>query len=446
MASRAVTAYSRYLEGIGGLIGVPTSRISTELAASLLQMFMGSMRKIWSLANWIDICPYGEARFVGNRLTYPNDTAQTGSWTNTALTITRNSVQNPADGLTTASKMMETTANSAHKIVQAVTTFYPSTDYSCTFYIRPNGRNDVQMSISDGVTTHSAFFSMASGGSVGTTANTNSTSITLQPNGFFLCNLTFTADAAATTSGTFSVLLSTNGSTVSYAGDAAKGIYIWGNLVQQTENTPVNDSILPWDQTGENTIDALFAAFGTSPASARNPVVLTTNFLPTGIQLINATPWQTYYIAGVAQSSIYGAPQSNPIYLSYRKLMPNWSGDVFDATDTYAVGEQVYYTTTAASGTGDYWRCVVATTAGQTPDTTPTSWEKLDIPEVFLDFLIFQSYADWLISDGMMTEAGGAYQIAQTKLDQAIEVQERMMGHVMPTNFQTHLTAANWGP
>ena len=443
---RAITSYSRYLEGIGGLIGVPTSRISTELAASLLQMFMGAMRKIWSLNTWIDICPYGEARFVGNRLTYPNDTAQTGSWTNTALTITRNSVQNPADGLTTASKMMETAANSAHKIVQNVTTFYPSTDYSASFYIRPNGRNDVQMSVYDGVTTHSAFFSMASGGSVGTTSNTNSTSITLQPNGFFLCNLTFTADAAATTSGTFSVLLSTNGSTVSYAGDTSKGIYIWGNLVQQTENTPVNDSILPWDQTGENTIDALIAVYGTSPASVRNPVTLTTNLLPTGIQLINATPWQTYYIQGVAQSSTYGAPQSNPVYIFYRKQMPNWSGDVFDATATYALNDQVFYTLTAAPYTGDYWRCVVATTAGQDPEDTPTSWEKLEIPEIFLPYLIHQAFAEWLVSDGQMTQAGGAYQIAANALDDAAEVQERQMGLIMPLRVQSHLTAANWGP
>jgi hypothetical protein len=56
--------------------------------------------------------------------------------------------------------------------------------------------------------------------------------------GFFLCTITYTTGAACT-SQTYSVNVSTDGSTISYAGDITKGVYLWGNLmVQQTNVSP----------------------------------------------------------------------------------------------------------------------------------------------------------------------------------------------------------------
>jgi len=431
--------YSDFLNSLAALVGIPTSRITTELAAVFNTFFNTALQTIWRAGPWYEVCPKGEARFVGNRLTYPNNTTKTAYWTNTALTITANQVANPADGTTTASKMMETAANSAHKIVQSVTTFYPATDYSCSMYIRPNGRNDVQMSVSDGVTTHSAFFDMASGGSVGTTANCTAT-LAAQPNGFFLARITFTADDAATTSGTYSVLLSTDGSTTSYAGNTATGIYIWGNLISQTSNVPLNDSILPWDQTGENTIEAVFDACASSPYAVNNPQRLTYNITQEGIQLINANPVAySYYVNGIAQQSIFGAVPVNPIFLYYRDTCPDWSGEVFDATATYAVDEQIYFVNSL--GKGDYYKCLVATTAGQDPDNTSTSWEIITLDDVFYRYAIYQAYADWLISDGQMDKSVGAFGIAERLMHNEFDVRERQMGDVLPMKTQTHLTA-----
>jgi hypothetical protein len=104
--------YSDFLSSVCALIGVPTSRLSTELAESLNLMFNNSIRDIWMATQWFDTCPRGEARFVGNRLTYPNNLSKTAYWTNTALTITANNIANPLDGEVTASRLMETAANS----------------------------------------------------------------------------------------------------------------------------------------------------------------------------------------------------------------------------------------------------------------------------------------------------------------------------------------------
>ncbi|MFM2124725.1 MAG: hypothetical protein RL328_1176, partial [Acidobacteriota bacterium] len=132
------TPYSKALAQICGLIGVPTSRLSTELADSINILFNANVRQIWGAGNWPDLSIWGEARFAGNLLTYPNDLSQTAYWTATNASITADSVANPADNRTTASKVLETAATGEHKVAQTVTGF-PSTDYQVSVYARPSG-------------------------------------------------------------------------------------------------------------------------------------------------------------------------------------------------------------------------------------------------------------------------------------------------------------------
>ena len=428
--------YSDFLDSVTQLIGIPPSRLTTEVADSINQFFNNAIRDIWIATQWYDTCPRGEARFVGNKLTYPNDLAKTAYWTATALTVTANQLANPLDGSVTASKLLETSATSEHKVVQDVTSFFPSQDYTITAYVRPNGRNNVQLVAYDGNTTFSAFFDI-SAGTVGTVVNASGSSISLQPNGFYLCQLNFTASASATSSGTYSLKLSTDGSTVSYAGDTAKGVYVWGCLVQQTTNVPVSDLLLPWQQTGEETIDAVFDVYQASPSSAFYPRQQGYLLTQDGIQMINGA-WATY-IDGVNQSSIYGILPCNPVFLFYRKYAPTYTGDDYSASSTYAIDDQVYFTDSA--GRGNYWKCVAATTAGESPSTAPSKWQVIPLYTVFLQYCIYRAYADWLISDGQLDKGDRASAMADRKLADSIEVQERQMGDVLPTKFQTHVTS-----
>jgi len=95
------------LSQLCGLIGVPTSRLTTELASSLNTLFNANVRQVWGAGNWPDLSIWGEARFAGNLLTYANDVSQTTYWTATNLTVTGNSINNPADNRVTASKLLE---------------------------------------------------------------------------------------------------------------------------------------------------------------------------------------------------------------------------------------------------------------------------------------------------------------------------------------------------
>lgn len=431
--------YSEFLNSVIQLIGIPSSRLTTEVAESINQFFNNAIRDVWLSTQWLDICPRGEARFVGNRLTYGNDLAKSAYWTATGVTTAGNVIANPLDGSVTASSMTETAANSEHKVVQNVTTFFPSQQYTITAYVRPNGRNNVQLVAYDGNTTYSAFYDV-SAGTVGTVVNATGTSITLQPNGFYICQLNFTASSAATTSGTYSLKLSPNGSTVSYAGDPTKGVYAWGCLVQQTTNVPISDLTIPWQQIGEETIESVFDVYQASPASAFYPRRQGYLLSQDGIQMINGS-WATY-IDGVNQSSIYGILPNNPVFVFYRKYPPTFTGSDYSASSTYVVGDQIYFTD--SSGNGNYYKCIAATTAGQSPSTTPGSWQLIPLYNVFLQYCIYRAYADWLISDGQLDKADKASAMAERKLADSIEVQERQMGDVLPLKVQTHVTSRSY--
>lgn len=440
---RTVSHYSEFLRQWGALVGIPVDRLTSELAASANSFFQTAIQKMWTLAPWMEVSPYGEARFLGNRISYGNNLANTTYWTATAITATANSVANPADGNVTATSLLETVANSAHKVVQSVTTFYPSTQYNVSVYCRPNGRAWQYISVFDGVTTYSAFFNTQTG-TVGTATNFTTTTIAQQPGGFWVFQGTFTANAAATTAGTVSLQLSTDGSTLSYAGDVTKGAYFWGAVVQQASNTPVQDLTLYWNQLGESAIDACYNMWPVNPFANNYPPQFGFNETPLGLQVINGSPYQySYYVNGVAQNNLYAAPPNNPIYIYYRQVCPNYTGDQFSTSLTYSGDQQVYFTST--TGYGDFYKCIVATAAGQSPDTNPNSWVVIPLYMTFLQYTVYQAYGDWLISDGAMDKAQAAYVLADDKMNVQFDLTERQMDAKSPLIVNTHLSSrATW--
>jgi hypothetical protein len=432
------TPYSKALAQICGLIGVPTSRLSTELADSINILFNANVRQIWGAGNWPDLSIWGEARFAGNLLTYPNDLSQTAYWTATNASITADSVANPADNRTTASKVLETAATGEHKVAQTVTGF-PSTDYQVSVYARPSGRDYIRLSVNDGTTTFSTFFNVQAG-TIGTQANVTSANIQQCPNGFFLCTITYTTGAACT-SQTYSVNVSTNGSTISYAGDITKGVYAWGALMVQQTNVSPNQFIVPYDQTGEKVIDVLFQAWVDNPAMVTYPRPQGYVVTDAGFQMISTAGG----FMGTNGYVSYNTNPANPVYLFYRRAPYNYSGDTFSATATYVAGQYIYYTRTtgALTGTSDYWKCLSATTAGQDPEDTPAKWELQELPEALGGILVWQTFGDWLVQDGQMDKATQAYQTAELKKLNEWDRIERQQ----PDNFQmqvfTHTTSQN---
>jgi hypothetical protein len=295
------------------------------------------------------------------------------------------------------------------------------------------------MVVNDGTTSFSTFFDVQAG-TIGTQANVTSANIQQCPNGFFLCTITFTTGTACT-SLAYSVGISTDGSTVSYAGDVTKGVYLWGNLIVQQTNVSPNQFIVPYDQTGEKVIDVLFQAWIDNPAMVTYPrpqgFVVTTE----GFQMISTAGG----FMGTNGYVSYNTNPANPVYLFYRRAPYTYAGDTFSATATYVAGQYVYYTRTtgAQTGTSDYWKCLSATTAGQDPEDTPSKWELQELPEALSGILVWQTFGDWLTQDGQMEKAASAYQTAELKKLNEWDRIERQMPDNFQVNVYTHVTSQN---
>lgn len=167
---------------------------------------------------------------ITNLLTYSEDD-DNAAWTKADATVTADSVANPMDGQTTANNLLETATTAEHTIAMAKTIAASAV----TFYrvMKSNGRDWARLKITDSAATvKTAFFNLSTGvvGTVSSGATSAIVPIT-GASGWYLCALTFTSPAAG--SATFLAQPSTDGSTVSYAGDITKGLYLFAAQVEQ---------------------------------------------------------------------------------------------------------------------------------------------------------------------------------------------------------------------
>jgi len=432
--------YQQHLNALGGLINWQsyTSLPATQVTA-LQGYYDKNANDAWIAANWLAVCPYGEARFVGNQGQYPNNLANTTYWTATAITVTANSIANPADGKVSASKLLETTANSAHNVLQSYT-YIPGATYQVTCYARPIGGRYLYLSANDGVNTYSTFFDIATG-VVGTQSAllTSTSTINQTANGFWVCSIFFTA-ATTAGAGNYGPGLSTDGATLSYVGDAAKGIYSWGNVLTQTAYASPTVLMIPNDQLGEEFIDVVFQVTQSSPVATGYPAPMQFQMMPEGVQIIGANAWvwngwlwtfPAWYTAGY------------PVFLYYRKGCPSYSGTAFSTSATYTVDTQVLFND--ATYGYDFWKCVVATTANQSPSNTPASWEELKLPEFLFDAVLYASCADYYRMNAQHEKAASLDALAQEHLDLQSDRQERQMGVQPPFRVNSHLNSQGQG-
>lgn len=428
-----LTSYSAFLNKACALIGIPYDGMTVQEQTFLETYFNNQMGNIWSDSNWMDVCPYGEARFAGDLLTYPNDLTKSAYWSLTNYTATANAIANPADGKVSATKVLETSAtNVTHSVVQNYT-FIPNVSYQYSAYLRPINRNSISLEIYDGANTYTAFFDIQAGTVTSQTNNfAFSPSIVQQNNGFWLCTVYITS---AATAGAGHV---STGSSVSYNGDPTKGFYSWGQVLLQTSFADPSLINIPYAQIGENEIDVVFQVWRDSPIGALNPRPQGYTLNPDNIQIIGPFGYATYGIYYSAFPNGY-APSQFPVYLYYRKEMPDYSGNDYDATLAYAVDDQILFTD--SKSVMNFWKCNTVTTAGQSPDTNPEKWDLLEIPAMFLMFAVYGAFADWLRMDGQLDKASAMDAIAQSYQDQEADKAERQEGWVMPIKISTHVTS-----
>jgi hypothetical protein len=116
------------------------------------------------------------------------------------------------------------------------------------------------------------------------------------------------------------------------------------------------------------------------------------------------------------------------VYIRFKKRPDDMSGMVeWDATATYAVGDYIYYEGSTTPLAGEAYKVIVATTAGEDPQDTPASFQKVEIPYRASTYLKRKALADWLAAGGGGSALGdttSSVQLSnynQSKAEQALE-------------------------
>lgn len=152
------------------------------------------------------------------------------SWTKTNITATDNGYYNPMNGGLTANVNYETVTAAEHSVAQAYTA--TAVSHVLSVYARADGRDYIRLKFTDSAAANYTCFFNLSAGTVGTSSGMTGT-ITSVGNSYYRCSGVFTPASGA---GTAYINFSTDGSTVSYAGDTTKGVLLWGAQMERASS------------------------------------------------------------------------------------------------------------------------------------------------------------------------------------------------------------------
>lgn len=146
-------------------------------------------------------------------------------WVKARLTVTGNQAVSP-DGTVTADKLIENTDNNSHLLYQ--TSSVSAQDYTSSIFLKQNGRKKIRLRFDNASTLRYAEFNLENG--IVDSSSNATASIENYGNGWYRCIIKVTA--TATTFYNTVQLLSDSGD-LSYQGDGASGVYMWGAMVEQ---------------------------------------------------------------------------------------------------------------------------------------------------------------------------------------------------------------------
>lgn len=188
-------------------------------------------------AREFDVLPLNFLSALPNRTTWANvvtrsETIAHADWTKTNVTATDANAVAP-DGNTTMAKLLESSATGEHSITQAATVTAAPWEFS-VFVKGGLTRTFLRLAFIDSAAvTRYAYFCFGSA-FVGTTSGVTAKLVALG-DGYFRCVIQCTPAAGA---GTFKVNIASSGSSISYAGNTADGLYLWGAQATLGAETP----------------------------------------------------------------------------------------------------------------------------------------------------------------------------------------------------------------
>ncbi len=191
-----------------------------------------------------------------NWLTYSQAVAS--GWTFSGSTVSSDVISAP-DGTPTADLVKEDTSNATHGFWGNLSPT-PGLTYTISFFIKPSGRTKFKIS-SGGIIVEFDLTSLTSSDLTGTSLSRFITSLA---DGWYRIGFSFTATASSSSN-----LYFNNGTTYTYVGDGASGVYVWG---VQSEVGSSSTSYIPTTSAAVTVTDYTLSAsglvtFATAPVS-----------------------------------------------------------------------------------------------------------------------------------------------------------------------------------
>lgn len=179
---------------------------------------------------------------------------------------------------------------------------------------------------------------------------------------------------------------------------ATNGKYYRANATTTGSDVPGTSS--KWDEI-TSSLDA-YVAYEQTGATAFSHVkdVYSADFRNTSPA--PRLPWE-YDDRGIRLTGRAVPPSA---WLMFRKRPYSWRGADYSGSATYAAGDIVYFASGTSTYEGDFWTCVSATSAGQSPSTTAAKWSVNAIPAFLADFAV--------------AAASLGFRLGQQKLDAAL--------------------------
>jgi hypothetical protein len=182
-------------------------------------------------------CPEQLVEFTaGTNLLLRSEEIDNASWTKTNMTVSANATTSP-DGTSIADSVLETVTSGQHRIEQAKVKAGSALLYTLTFYIKPNGRDWVYVSLrngGNGVNVYLNITTVVRGTPSTFGSNWTFNSVQIQDAGSGWRKVEMQVQSDSTTSIT-TIIAAQTGNSVSadYAGDITKGFYVWGVQLEQ---------------------------------------------------------------------------------------------------------------------------------------------------------------------------------------------------------------------
>jgi len=252
---------------------------------------MGVVARLDQYAS-ILVAEFDDYSMSENLLTY-SEQFNDASWAKNNYNVTANATTAP-DGTLTADKLIAINASTFHDLFK--TPVLGSNTYTLSIFAKAAEQSFIQLGIDDGVLTRVARFNLATG-SVSSSSNVTSPTITPYPNSWYRCSITVTTNIINVV---FNGFPTSSGGT--YSGDGVSGVFIWG---AQFEYGSVATNYTPTTTTAINrvlasTINTNITGLGTYYSSGFGENVGFTTFLSANI----SAPYDQ--ISGEFADTLYG--------------------------------------------------------------------------------------------------------------------------------------------